>query len=227
MRYRIAIALGLVLLLMGALTGVAQAWHGEGSGDCDGWYVTNPQADWNKPTYTMYIDGGYPTAYGQTTFVPDDSDDTSRTFALKWKNAEGRTKDTASLTLTRVLDCEPETTTTTVPETTTTVPETTTTTVPETTTTTVPEVTTTTVPETTTTVPEVTTTIPETTTTVPEVTTTTEDPCDENSPTWNADTQSCELPFTGAGDLWPWGIAGAGILLAGVGLLGATREDRT
>lgn len=135
-----------------------------------------------------------------------------------WIVCKGTTPDTTTTTTV------PETTTTTVPETTTTtVPEVTTTTQPEVTTTTVPEVTTTTVPEvTTTTVPE------ETTTTVPEETTTTTvaDSCDENSTTWNEDTQNCELPFTGPLDVLPWGLAG--LVALGVGSLAilSTRASR-
>lgn len=121
----------------------------------------------------------------------------------------------------------PSTTTTTVPPSTTTTtvpPSTTTTTVPpSTTTTTQPPVTSTTVPPTTTTsVPPSTTT-----STVPPTTTSTTVPsgCGPDSPLWNADTERCELPFTGVSQshLWLFGWAGASLVLLGAAFMYGTR----
>ncbi len=88
----------------------------------------------------------------------------------------------------------------------------------------------TTVPGSTTSTNAPTTTAPTTSTTTPSTTTTSlppsqpppthvdPSPCDENSPTWNADTGTCELPFTGFDPLW-WLAAGVIALAGGAGAI--------
>lgn len=141
-------------------------------------------------------------------------------------HSSGKAVSHYSYSLTEV----PTTTTTTLPPTTTTtVPPTTTTTVPPTTTTTVPPTTTTTQPPvTTTTLPPVTTTTqpPVTTTTVPTTTTTVPTECGPDSDLWNEATQTCELPFTGPGDvLAALAVIGALLTAGGLGLLALARRQ--
>lgn len=122
---------------------------------------------------------------------------------------------------------EPPVTSTTTPDTTTTSqPQTSTTTSLPSTTTTPPNTTqpvTTTGPSTTTSVPPTTSSVPQTTTSLPPTaqpppTHVDPPPCDENSPTWNTETETCELPFTGFEPLW-WLAAGAFALAGGAGAL--------
>lgn len=223
MAYRMMIAVGLVLLLIGGLAAVATATPPDGqicpaldSGKID------TTGDPLSVTFTApdgYLIDGFCVKAGSATqglgaeFVTVDPPQKTVTIT----HSSGKAVSHYSVSYVKV-----------PPTTTTTVPETTTTTVPETTTTTVPETTTTTVPETTTTIPETTTTVPEETTTVPEeVTTTTVDPCDENSPFWDPVEQDCILAFTGPVDwLWPGGVLLAlGAVTAGIGVLGATRRE--
>jgi hypothetical protein len=89
--------------------------------------------------YDITVDG-VSIGLEQNPTFPDGSDDTSRTFVVRWWKTGPDVERT--VTVERVLECESETTTTLPEETTTTIPEETTTT-PETTT--VPEGTTTTV----------------------------------------------------------------------------------
>lgn len=117
----------------------------------------------------------------------------------------------------------PVTTTTTVPPSTTTTTTTTSTSTTTTTTTSTTTTTTTTPPTSTTS-----TTVPESTTTTTVIVTTTTLPedCDEDSPTWNEDTQDCRLPFTGPGDwVLPTTLTGAGLCAAGLALLALGRQE--
>lgn len=212
MRYRIAIALGLILLMLGALSGMAAATERsqvcgpldsgkiDTTGDPVSVVVTAPEGKLidgycvkagsvNQGLGPVYVEVDPPQAQVTITY-PD-----------------GKAVSHWSVSYVDV----PETTTTTQPEvTTTTQPEVTTTTQPEVTTTTQPEVTTTTEPEV-------------TTTTEPETTTTTEAPKCEDDP--DTEENECELPYTGAGDvLRTLALIGAGLAAAGYGLVGSATE---
>lgn len=104
-------------------------------------------------------------------------------------------------------------------------PDTTSTTVPETTTSSSTSTSTIPVTDSSTTTIEAPTTTPPTTSSVPPTVTTgtPQEQCSQDHPNWNDDTQSCELPFTGAGLGW-WALAGALLTAAGLGMLAVKAE---
>ena len=134
-------------------------------------------------------------------------------------------------TTTTTTTTEPPPTTTEPPPSTTTTTETPPSTTTTTVTITVPPSSTTSTTTTTTATPSTTTTAVTSTTTPPDTqpptTTSTEPPenCDENHPTWNEETQTCELPWTDRFEMEQIALAGAFLLVLGALLVLYFRED--
>ena len=143
-----------------------------------------------------------------------------RLYNVMMPDSEGNVSTSVDYTVSATCTIEDDTTTTTATTPSTTTPTTTSTT-------TTPSSTTTSIPTSTSIPPATTTTAPtgSTTTTVPPVTT---QECDEDHPSWNPETETCELPFTGLDDHLPsLAFAGAMLALLGGFLLRARRDNAT
>lgn len=105
------------LLLLSLLALPALAWHAEGYADCDGYYVTNPEADWNSPDLEMGVfPVGVLVPYGETRFIEAIEGEETRTFWVAWRKiGDGDNwQESRELTLHRDLDECGESTTTTL-----------------------------------------------------------------------------------------------------------------